>query len=161
MEAIKSIMSGYKDEIKRRKEEKKRKKETQDPFPVRAKRFVKASFLIAFYTVFFVSFSYVFIMFCTSILPSAISVIVVGLGYKLTTVAEMFLGACVGLFFTAWVFVISFVVIRKAFSIYINAVKKQLPKKRTDENAANAEEAQPAAPASENAKKQPIKMKKK
>lgn len=161
MEAMKRLVASHKEEVKRRKEEKKLKKEMQEPFAIRAKRFVVNTFFIVFYTVFFAAFAYILVVVCTTLIPTTISVILLSLGYSLTSTAEVFLGACAGLFFTAWVFTFSYVIIKKVGGVYWRAVKKRLPKKWTNSEVKIETTQETAVEEAPVESKSPIRMKKK
>lgn len=80
-------------------------------------------FLRIFYTVFMLMITYTIILTCTLSIPNIMSTIIQSFGYNLNSSVEMLLAMLSGLFFTAWMFVLSLFVIKKLFGIYINKMK--------------------------------------
>lgn len=80
-------------------------------------------FLRIFYTVFMLMITYTIILTCTLSIPNIMSTIIQSFGYNLNSSVEMLLAMLSGLFFTAWMFALSFFVIKKLFGIYINKMK--------------------------------------
>lgn len=130
MEAASKLKRIYEEEKKaqaKRKADRKKAKEAKGPFLIRLGKFLKRWIIRLFHTLFLVCFVYVFVMSCVSIIPAAMGFIVGGMGYTLESAAEILLASLSGLFFTGWVFVISFVIVRKVFGIYIKNIKKTMP----------------------------------
>ena len=122
-----AVTSKFKKIYEEEKKAKAARKAAKEPFSIRAGKFIKRWGLRLFYTVFFILFSYVFIMGITNLIPVTLGYIVGSMGYGLEDTAEIILAALTGLFFTAWIFAISFFVVRKVFAAYIKGMKKTLP----------------------------------
>lgn len=102
------------------------KKKPKEPFGTRFLKFCKRWIIRIFHTVFFLVFTYVFILSCISVLPLALSYILGATGFTLANNAEILLMMLTGLFFVAWIFAISLFVIKKALGLYIRNMKKTL-----------------------------------
>lgn len=125
------IISIYEKEKKaqaQRKADRKKEKEAKGPLIVRIGQFIKRWIIRLFYTLFFSVFVYVLIMTCTSMIPVVMGYIVGSMGYDLSSVAEVLLAGFSGLFFTAWIFTISYFLVKKAFGLYMKQIKKTIPK---------------------------------
>lgn len=116
------------DKAKRRDDLKKRR-EKEGPLSVRIWNFIKRWTIRAFHTAFIIVFIYLIVMVCTFMIPMAMGYIVGGLGYTLSTVAEIVLASLSGLFFTGWVFVGSFMAVKWAGKLYVKNIKKTIVKK--------------------------------
>lgn len=127
MEASKKLKKLYADEKKAREAAKTMKKNTKalkEPAYITVFRELKKLAIILFYTVFFAAFAYVVITVFTSSIPILMGYIVGSMGYTLESAAEIMLASLSGLFFTAWTFVISFFIIRRAFKAYTKGVRR-------------------------------------
>ena len=125
-----SVVSNFKkqmkDEYTRQKKEDKARKES---FNLAA--FLKTWGLRFFYTLFFGGFLYFIILFCMMIIPTVMGYVVGGLGYNLNDNAQMILAFLSGIFFTAWVFIGSYKLIKWIGGFYIKGWKSA-GKKKTD-----------------------------
>lgn len=79
------------------------------------------------YTLFFAMAVYLVIGLCTIMIPSVMGYIIGSFGYTVSTGAEFLLAGLSGLFFTAWVFFGSMLVLRGVWRKYVHAVKNTIP----------------------------------
>ena len=108
------------------------KKKPKEPFRIRFWRFCKRWLIRLFHTVFFLVFTYVFVLSCISVLPTGLSYMLASTGFTLGNTAEVLLMQLIGLFIVAWIFVISLFVVRKALKLYIRNMKKTLSQEFID-----------------------------
>lgn len=102
------------------KEEKRKAKENREPLAVRIMVNAKSLAIGFVYSFAYVMFTYCIIMFGTLYLPSLLNVIISYFDASSTIVINV---ECACLFFTAWMFIISFAIIKKVTTIYVNGVK--------------------------------------
>lgn len=136
MTASSKLRKIYEDEKKAqadRKKAKKAEREAKGPLVIRAGQFIKRWTVRLFHTLFFVVFVYVFVMSCVSLIPAALGYIVGSFGYTLESAAEIILASLSGLFFTAWVFAVSFFIVKKVFGIYSKNIKKTIPEQSEEQ----------------------------
>ena len=78
------------------------------------------------YTVLFLFFSYMVILGFTIFTPNFMAYLIKGFGYTLENTAEVQLSLFAGLFFIAWEFLISYVIIKRAAKLYARGVKSTM-----------------------------------
>lgn len=109
-------------EAKRKaKEERKKANAAKGPLWMRVMAQSKNIGIGGLYSILYLAFVYCVIMFGTLYLPTLLNVII-GYFEADTTLVISVNNVC--LFFTAWVFVISFVIVRAVTKIYKNGMKK-------------------------------------
>ncbi|MBO5435612.1 ABC transporter ATP-binding protein [bacterium] len=94
------------------------------PFKTRLWEFVKRWAARLFHTFFMAIIIYIIVLASTSFIPFAMGYIIGGLGYSINSTVDMLLAFLSGLFFTAWIFVGTFVAVKYAGKIYIRNMKK-------------------------------------
>ena len=75
------------------------------------------------YSMFFVMAVYLVIGLCTILIPSVMGYVIGSFGYTVANGAEFLLAGLSGLFFTAWVFFGSVLLLRRIWSVYMRAMK--------------------------------------
>lgn len=83
-----------------------------------------------FYTAFMGMGMYLVIMMFTLMLPVLMATIIGSLGYTLANMAELLLAGFCGLFFTAWLFLISYHIVRYFGRIYMKAMRSTTKQKK-------------------------------
>lgn len=94
-------------------------------------KIIKQCLLGGFHTFFIVVFIYFIILFCTVMTPQILAYVLGGLGFggnDIQSGAVLIVSLMAGFFLTAWIFVISFAVIRFCWKIYVSNMRKCLPK---------------------------------
>ncbi len=125
MSLAKGILD-FKDDVKRRQKDIDSKNAKKDTF-------VFARFCLnIFYTLLFLMCVYIVIVSGTIFIPMAMGFIIGSFGYNLSNNSELLLSAFSGLFFTTWVFVCSFYLIRCFFRRYLEAIRKGKTTENTD-----------------------------
>lgn len=115
------------------REEKKRQKEVREKRKTEGTTVsLKTWGVRLFHTFFFCLFTYVLVMMCTLLLPGIMAYVLAGLGYTLTTPAELMLALFSGLFLTAWFFAASYFLVKKVGKIYMNNMKNTMSKEAVD-----------------------------
>ena len=120
------VLSPIKNEIEKQKKE---KAERKSKYPFSLTVFLKNWFLRLFYTFFMLMAGYLIIAGCTVLIPVVMGYIIGSLGYNLKTQAELLLSLFSGLFFAAWIFLISFYSLRFSWHKYIKAMKSTMADK--------------------------------
>lgn len=121
--STKSVFNEERAKMKAKKEESKK-----IPLGIKIVKFLKTWGLRFFYTVFFGAFSYVWLLVLTAMIPAFANIVLQGIGFTYQTLNEIILAGCASLFFTAWIFVISFVVEKAIFKLYIKGMKGTIDK---------------------------------
>ena len=116
------------DEKKRQADLKKERKEkaASEKFSVRLGRFLKRWLVRLFYTAFAGVVLYSTILACTLAIPNIMATIIASMGFALDSVVEIVLASLSGLFFTGWIFVISYKLVMKVCKIYLIKMKSTL-----------------------------------
>ena len=81
---------------------------------------------IIFYTLstsLLLMFGYIVIGFITSCMPMVMGYLIGSFGFDLSDIVQVMLFGFSGLFFTAWMFLISYLILRKACRVYIKFIK--------------------------------------
>ena len=78
----------------------------------------------AFYAAFFIVISYLLILGVGMSVPIIIGYVFRSFGYTMETIGEAFLGGAASLFFLAWLFVITFIIIRALWKFFHKQIKK-------------------------------------
>ena len=100
------------------------KKRQSDAKQVKGKVTFTGWLLRIFYTVFMLMATYTIILTCTLSIPNVMDTLIQSFGYNLNSSVELVLALLSGLFFTAWMFALSFFVVKKLFEIYIRKMKE-------------------------------------
>lgn len=118
-----------KDERQRQKDAKAARKAKRAANPINIKNVCKVWLTRLFHTAFMIMIGYLVIMVCTVLIPAAMGYVIGSMGYTLENNVELLLSLFAGLFFTAWVFALSFFALRFAWKKYIVNIKNTLPNK--------------------------------
>lgn len=102
------------------KELRRKEREAKGPLIVRIMANAKNIAIGGFYSVAYMLVIYCAVLFVTLYLPSLLNVIV---SYFNGTTTLIITVECACLFFTAWIFVLSFVIVKKVTQIYTNGIK--------------------------------------
>ena len=103
-----------------------KEKAASEKFSTRVLRFLKVWTLRLFYTAFVFVVAYSAILAGTLAIPNMMAVVIASMGFALDSTVEIVLASLSGLFFTGWIFVISFYLVKKVFKIYLNKMKSTL-----------------------------------
>lgn len=120
-ETFKTEMAAQKAAKAKAKEERKKEREAKGSLLVRACSNIKAISIAGIYSIVYALFVYCVILSVTMYLPLLLGVIV---SFFNTETVFVMAVECSSLFFTAWVFVLSFVIIRKATRCYTKGIKR-------------------------------------
>ena len=102
------------------KELRRKEREAKGPLIVRIMANAKNIAIGCFYSIAYLLVIYCTVLFVTLYLPSLLNVIV---SYFDATATLVITVECACLFFTAWIFVLSFVIVKKVTQIYTNGIK--------------------------------------
>lgn len=119
-ETFKTEMAAQKAEKERQKEAKRKAREAKGPLLPRILTNAKSIGIGGLYSLAYLSFVYCLILFITLYLPSLLAVIVSYFDAASTLIMSV---QCACLFLTAWVFVVSFVIVRKVTRVYKKGIK--------------------------------------
>lgn len=103
-----------------------KEKAASEKFSTRALRFLKVWTLRLFYTAFVFVVAYSAILAGTLAIPNMMAIVIASMGFALDSTVEIVLASLSGLFFTGWIFAISFYLVKKVFKIYLNKMKSTL-----------------------------------
>lgn len=119
-ETFKKEMVAQKAAKEQAKELRRKEREAKGPLIVRIMANAKNIAIGGFYSVAYMLVIYCAVLFVTLYLPSLLNVIV---SYFNGTTTLVITVECACLFFTAWIFVLSFVIVKKVTQIYTNGIK--------------------------------------
>lgn len=82
-----------------------------------------------FHTIFLIAITYFVVLFGTINIPNILAYILGGLGFGAAnaTGSEFIVSLMAGFFLTGWIFLISFIILRFAFRIYVRNIKLAFP----------------------------------
>lgn len=103
-----------------------KEKAASEKFSTRVLKFLKVWTLRLFYTAFVFVVAYSAILAGTLAIPNMMAIVIASMGFALDSTVEIVLASLSGLFFTGWIFVISFYLVKKVFKIYLNKMKSTL-----------------------------------
>ena len=115
-----------------RKERQRQKEAKANRKPINMSEFIKVWSGRLFHTIMFCLVIYVLVLMGTIMLPGIMAYVLAGLGYTLTTPAELMLSLFSGLFLTAWFFTITFVIVKKTSKIWLKNMKKTMSAEAVD-----------------------------
>ena len=119
-DTFKKEMDAQKAAKEQAKELRRKEREAKGPLIVRIMANAKNIAIGGFYSVAYMLVIYCAVLFVTLYLPSLLNVIV---SYFNGTTTLIITVECACLFFTAWIFVLSFVIVKKVTQIYTNGIK--------------------------------------
>ena len=119
-ETFKKEMVAQKAAKEQAKELRRKEREAKGPLIVRIMANAKNIAIGGFYSVAYMLVIYCAVLFVTLYLPSLLNVIVSYFNAATTLIITV---ECACLFFTAWIFVLSFVIVKKVTQIYTNGIK--------------------------------------
>lgn len=119
-DTFKKEMAAQKAAKEQEKAEKKKERENKGSLAVRILANTKNIGISGLYTVAYMLVVYCIVLFITMYLPSLLNVIV---SYFDASTSIVLTVECACLFFTAWIFVISFVIIKKITKVYTGGIK--------------------------------------
>lgn len=119
-ETFKKEMVAQKAAKEQAKELRRKEREAKGPLIVRIMANAKNIAIGGFYSVAYLLVVYCAVLFVTLYLPSLLNVIVSYFNAASTLIITV---ECACLFFTAWIFVLSFVIVKKVTQIYTNGIK--------------------------------------
>lgn len=119
-DTFKKEMTAQKAAKEQAKELRRKEREAKGPLIVRIMANAKNIVIGGFYSVAYLLVVYCAVLFVTLYLPSLLNVIV---SYFNATTTLIITVECACLFFTAWIFVLSFVIVKKVTQIYTNGIK--------------------------------------
>ena len=119
-DTFKKEMAAQKAAKEQAKELRRKEREAKGPLIVRIMANAKNIAIGGFYSVAYLLVVYCAVLFVTLYLPSLLNVIV---SYFNATTSLIITVECACLFFTAWIFVLSFVIVKKVTQIYTNGIK--------------------------------------
>ena len=119
-DTFKKEMAAQKAAKEQAKELRRKEREAKGPLIVRIMANAKNIAISGFYSVAYLLVVYCTVLFVTLYLPSLLNVIV---SYFNATTTLIITVECACLFFTAWIFVLSFVIVKKVTQIYTNGIK--------------------------------------
>jgi uncharacterized membrane protein len=125
-----NITKPLKDERQRQKAEKAKRKEQAGPIGTRILKFFKRWGLRLVYSAIMFLIAYLVILAGTMITPSILSYILGGLGFGGTdtqTGSVFVVSLMAGFFLTGWIFLISFIILRACWRVYIKNIRATLP----------------------------------
>ena len=120
-DTFKAEMEAQKEERRKEKEARKKANEAKGPLIDRIAMHAKNFGIGGVYSVIYLVVVYCIVMFGTLYLPALLNVII---GYFNASTALVIAVDDACLFFTAWMFVISFVIVRSITRMYIRSIKK-------------------------------------
>ena len=120
-----SVLDPIRKEMDRQKAEKAKRKAERGPFSLAL--FLKNWAVRLMHTLFLIMIAYITIVGGTIFVDIAMGFIIGSLGYTVGNNAEFLLSILAGIFFTAWVFLISFLFLRFVWKQYIKNIKNTLP----------------------------------
>lgn len=119
-DTFKSEMEAQKAAKIKAKEERKQMRDAKGPLLFRLMENTKNIGIAGFYSIAYALFVYCIVLFITMYLPSLLGVIV---SFFDANTAIILTVECSCLFFTAWIFVLSFVIVKKITKIYLKGTK--------------------------------------
>lgn len=119
-DTFKKEMAAQKAAKEQAKELRRKEREAKGSFIVRIIANAKNIVIGGFYSIAYLLVIYCAVLFVTLYLPSLLNVIVAYFDATATLVITV---ECACLFFTAWIFVLSFVIVKKVTQIYKNGIK--------------------------------------
>ena len=119
-DTFKKEMAAQKAVKEQAKELRRKEREAKGPLIVRIMANAKNIAIGGIYSVAYLLVVYCVVLFVTLYLPSLLNVIV---AYFDATTTLIITVECACLFFTAWIFVLSFVIVKKVTQIYTNGIK--------------------------------------
>lgn len=119
-DTFKKEMAAQKAAKEQAKEARRKEREVKGPLIIRIMANAKNIAIGGFYSVAYLLVVYCAVLFVTLYLPSLLNVIV---AYFDATTTLIITVECACLFFTAWIFVLSFVIVKKVTQIYKNGIK--------------------------------------
>lgn len=119
-DTFKKEMAAQKAAKEQAKEARRKEREAKGPLIIRIMTNAKNIAIGGFYSVAYLLVVYCAVLFVTLYLPSLLNVIVAYFDATTTLVITV---ECACLFFTAWIFVLSFVIVKKVTQIYKNGIK--------------------------------------
>lgn len=115
-----------------RKEHQRQKEAKANRKSINMSEFIRVWAGRLFYTIMFCLVMYVLVLMGTIVLPGIMAYVLAGLGYTLTTPAELMLSLFSGLFLTAWFFTFTLVIAKKASKIWLKNMKKTMSTEAID-----------------------------
>ena len=119
------VLEPIRKERERQKAERAKRKAARGSFSLLA--FLKTWFFRLLYTFFLLMIVYIMVVGCTVMIPFVMGFIIGSFGYTISNNAEMLLALLSGMFFTGWVFLISFGILKISWKQYIKNIKETLP----------------------------------
>ena len=119
-DTFKKEMAAQKAAKEQAKELRRKEREAKGPLIVRIIANAKNIAIGCFYSIAYLLVIYCAVLFVTLYLPSLLNVIV---SYFDATATLVITVECACLFFTAWIFVLSFTIVKKVTQIYKNGIK--------------------------------------
>lgn len=119
-DTFKKEMDAQKAAKEQAKELRRKEREAKGPLIVRIIANAKNIAIGCFYSIAYLLVIYCAVLFVTLYLPSLLNVIV---SYFDATATLVITVECACLFFTAWIFVLSFTIVKKVTQIYKNGIK--------------------------------------
>ena len=125
---VKKSVQSFKDGIKKEKEKQDmlRRERIAAMKGFSFRQFFSTWFVRLFYTALMGMFGYAVILAATISIPMCMAVIIRAFGYSMQDIGQVLLSFLAGLFFTAWVFTISFVLLRAFWRKYIACIRKTM-----------------------------------
>lgn len=119
-DTFKKEMAAQKAAKEQAKEARRKEREAKGPLVIRIMANMKNITISGLYSVAYLLVVYCAVLFVTLYLPSLLNVII---SYFDVTTTLVITVECACLFFTAWIFVLSFVIVKKVTQIYKNGIK--------------------------------------
>lgn len=123
-ETFRTEMAAQKAAKAKAKEDRRKEREARGSLLVRACSNIRAVSIAGVYSIVYGLFVYCVILSLTMYLPLFLGVIVSFFDAETVFVMSV---ECASLFFTAWIFVLSFVIVRKATRCYTKGIRRLFP----------------------------------
>lgn len=120
-ETFNEEMTKQKEMKAKQKEEREKEREAKGPLGYRIVSNVKNLFIGGIYSAIYLAFTYCVVIFITLYLPDVLRFIVNYFDAATVLVINV---ECACLFFTAWVFIASFIIIKAVTKLYLKGLKK-------------------------------------